>query len=730
MKNDLSSFDDAWRHGMSPAIEEWLSGSDGLLQLQDLLCIELRWRTRSGEQPHPQQYRERFPDALADVEAAFTVFEQSSGIDDRAGVQPEDVSCGSGDPAQSQTVLFSGTEPEEATQLPDAGQPGDSQPGDSPAGDSPAGGRKRDFGDYELLEEIARGGMGVVYKARQVRLNRIVALKMILTGELAGHEEILRFQTEAEAAANLDHPGIVPIFEFGDCEGQHYFSMGYVEGQSLAERVKDGPVPPLEAAQLTKKIAVAVAYAHEKGVIHRDLKPGNILIDVAGEPKVTDFGLAKRIGGDSSLTLTGTVVGTPSYMSPEQAAGKAGAASPLSDVYSLGAILYRLLSGRPPFQSSNVLDTLKQVVEADPVSPRLLNPEVDVDLETICLECLEKDIERRLPGAQFLADELTRYLDGTPILSRQPTFLERVQKWCLRNRAESVLFVMVVLVILLGGSLFAVTGLPKIQTRIGTGTVGVALFALSFLGPLISTSRLFGLGGVRNLEVALMRVGKSCLCSIYAMSTGLIVFVAFLLAAIFFSFFAQAVSESGDESVAIAVFAVQLTVAGIVQARFGLRPGVRWMGILLCIGILLVVAAESLVMPALLVPASVSLLGCGIIIVASWTYATTRLIYGPAHRYAVAVKETFGWVPWPFSLVAAPFRVSRVLILTNLFPVAILVGILQLLFSFALLMVVLPLWAADQVRGVLLPNSRVASESLAYAISLAAFVTLVASLIQ
>ena len=223
----------------------------------------------------------------------------------------------------------------------------------------------RYFGDYELEREIARGGMGVVYKARQVKLNRPVALKMILAGNLAGEAEVRRFYLEAEAAANLDHPGIVPIYEVGQHEGQHYFSMGFVEGQSLAHRVAEGPLPPREAAALMVQIAEAVQYAHEKGVIHRDLKPGNVLLDTQGRPKVTDFGLVKKLQSDSGLTASGQIMGTPSYMPPEQAQGRSDI-GPLADVYSLGAMLFCLLTGRPPFQADNVMETLKQVLEQDP----------------------------------------------------------------------------------------------------------------------------------------------------------------------------------------------------------------------------------------------------------------------------------------------------------------------------------------------------------------------------
>lgn len=296
----------------------------------------------------------------------------------------------------------------------------------------------RYFGDYELLEEIARGGMGVVFRALQVKLNRIVALKMILAGQFAGQEDVQRFHTEAEAAANLDHPGIVPIFEIGEHEGQHYFSMGYIEGESLAQRIADGPLPPREAAELSRKICDAVAYAHERGVIHRDLKPANILIDKSGQPKVTDFGLAKKTEADSNLTGTGQILGTPAYMPPEQASGKTDVGL-LADVYSLGAVLYYLLTGRPPFQAATPLETLYQVSHCELVPPRQLNPDVDRDLDTICCKCLEKQPERRYATAGLLADELARFLRGEPIHARPASTSERLVKWIRRRPAAAAL---------------------------------------------------------------------------------------------------------------------------------------------------------------------------------------------------------------------------------------------------------------------------------------------------
>ena len=326
----------------------------------------------------------------------------------------------------------------EAPTLPPSDASGSPIPPAEPATDpndrptAPA--KVRYFGDYELLREIARGGMGVVYQARQVNLKRTVALKMILAGQLASGDDVRRFYAEAEAAAKLDHPNIVPIFEVGQHEGQHYFSMAFVEGESLAHKVALGPLPPREAAQIMKKVAEAIAYAHGEGVIHRDLKPANVLLDKDGEPRVTDFGLAKRIDTESlsvasggrqppddqpahagrspaaaNLTATGQVLGTPSYMPPEQAAGRRSDIGPTADVYALGAVLYCRVTGRPPFQAASPLDTLLQVLDQEPLSPRQLNPTVPRDLETICMKCLEKEPRKRYASAQDLADELRRF---------------------------------------------------------------------------------------------------------------------------------------------------------------------------------------------------------------------------------------------------------------------------------------------------------------------------------
>jgi len=290
------------------------------------------------------------------------------------------------------------------------------------------------FGDFELLEELGRGGMGVVYRARQRSLDRVVALKIVLRGSTATHIDLARFRSEAEMAARLSHPHIVPVFEVGQREELPYFTMKYVEGTTLAERLADGPLTGHEAAEILAPIARAIAEAHRQGVLHRDLKPSNILIDTEGRPYVSDFGLAKSLlpeAVDDSfatargpMTQTGAILGTPGYMSPEQAAGSRSSIGAATDVYSLGAILYAMLTGRPPFQAASPVDTVLMVLEQDPVAPRMLNPRVDRDLELVALKCLQKPPELRYESADQLASDLEAYLANEPISARSGYFTQ------------------------------------------------------------------------------------------------------------------------------------------------------------------------------------------------------------------------------------------------------------------------------------------------------------------
>ena len=296
-----------------------------------------------------------------------------------------------------------------------------------------------DFGDYELLEQIGRGGQGVVFRARQKSLNRIVALKIIGLGQWATKAHLKRFRVEAEAAARLEHPGIVPIHEVGERDGSCYFSMKFVEGGQLDAIPKRAPMPIRQAVELIAKVARTVHYAHEHGILHRDIKPGNILLDAKGEPHLTDFGLARLVESESSVTHTLDVLGTPSYMAPEQSVGNNTAVSSTTDVYGLGAVLYQLLTGQPPFAGGTTYETIRLLLDTEPRQPRLLNPKIDRDLSTICLKCLEKDPKRRYSSALALAEDLERWLKHEPILARHTRIFTRGRKWVRRNPTSALL---------------------------------------------------------------------------------------------------------------------------------------------------------------------------------------------------------------------------------------------------------------------------------------------------
>ncbi len=293
----------------------------------------------------------------------------------------------------------------------------------------------RDFGPYELIREIGRGGMGVVYEARQKGLDRSVAVKMILAGHLASPELVRRFQAEAKAAARLRHSNIVHIHEVGQLHGQDFFAMEYIDGRSLAERIAEGPIDAAAAVRLVATVARAVEHLHRQGIVHRDLKPSNILLDSDGQPYVTDFGLAKVFAAGSDMTATGVIAGTPSYMAPEQASGRRAEIGPAADVYSLGAILYELLTGVPPFRAESPLDTLMEVLGGDPAMPRTLNSHVPRGLELICLKCLAKEPRERYPSAAALADDLDRFARGEVLQVRPPTPLQRFWSWTRRQPA-------------------------------------------------------------------------------------------------------------------------------------------------------------------------------------------------------------------------------------------------------------------------------------------------------
>jgi serine/threonine-protein kinase len=290
--------------------------------------------------------------------------------------------------------------------------------------------------NYEIVGLLGRGGMGVVYKARQSRLDRLVALKMILAGAHAGPDDLVRFRSEAEAVAKLQHPNVVQIYEVGEAGGRPYLSLEFIGGGSLAQKLNGTPLPAPQASVLVETLARAVHLAHLRGVIHRDLKPANVLLTEDGTPKITDFGLAKRLDRETGHTRSGTIMGTPSYMAPEQAGGRVKEITPATDVYALGAILYEMLTGRPPFKAETPIETIYQVLDREPAPPRLLNAKVDRDLEAICLKCLEKDPRHRYPSAQALAEDLAHYQSGEPTSVRSFNMLDRLARTLERGHYD------------------------------------------------------------------------------------------------------------------------------------------------------------------------------------------------------------------------------------------------------------------------------------------------------
>ncbi len=406
---------------------------------------------RPSEPPPPAEDRERLLAELADALVDGLKRGQPTDVEALAAAHPEladdlrslwatmlVADCVAAGARSSSSEVLAGRAGRRSGEEPTLATPHDE--GDADAANGSAGGRPGvTFGDYELLEELGRGGMGVVYRARQRSLGRTVALKMILHAGTASPADLARFRAEAEAAARLDHPSIVPIYDVGEHDGKPFFTMKYVEGSTLARRLAEGPIAPRAAAALLAPIARAIDFAHRRGVLHRDLKPSNILIDREGRPHVSDFGLAKRVLSDDRLTLSGAVLGTPSYMAPEQAAGTRGKLGAASDVYSLGTILYQMLTGRPPFQSASPMETVLLVLDEEPLPPRLLNPRADRELEMIALKCLQKPPELRYESAAALADDLEAYLADEPTAARSGVFGQVVARLFRETHHATVL---------------------------------------------------------------------------------------------------------------------------------------------------------------------------------------------------------------------------------------------------------------------------------------------------
>jgi WD40 repeat protein len=487
----LAAFEEAWQQGRRPALEDYLpAGPDApLTLLEELVHLDLEYRLKAGEPARVESYLERFPRLQHERDLALGLIQAEHSLrqHDEPGLEIEDYAQRFPQYAEE---LRQHLRADVASRLPSLiqryedcfaqGVPVTAEElcRDCPellgplrralAGRATSSGRLTEptlttspgaspvIPGYEILGVLGRGGMGVVYRAWQSSLNRVVALKMVRASSGAGGEELARFRTEAEAAARLRHPNIVSVFEVGEHAGQPYLILEYVEGGNLADKTRDKPQSAGEAVRLVEVLARAVEFAHQKGIIHRDLKPANVLLESDGTPKITDFGLAKiAVGGTPGQTQTGAVLGTPPYMAPEQAAGQVDQIGPGTDVYALGAILYELLTGRPPFLGRTPLETLDQVRTREPVPPSALQPRVPRDLETVCLKCLEKDPARRYASAAELGDELDRFAAGQPVRARPVGPLGRGWRWCRRNPVVAGLLTAFV-VSLVAGSAFSI----------------------------------------------------------------------------------------------------------------------------------------------------------------------------------------------------------------------------------------------------------------------------------
>jgi tRNA A-37 threonylcarbamoyl transferase component Bud32/putative hemolysin len=447
-------FEEAWQAGQRPALDDYLpaGGPDRQVVLVELVHADLECRLKAGEGARVEDYLRRYPQLALDPAAlrGLLVAEYEQRRRREPDLLPEEYARrfpGLGELLLHRLPADGGAGPAPA-ETPAPG-PARSMGGEEVASGGPAGGPPSVPG-YEIVGVLGWGGMGVVYQARHRKLNRVVALKMVRAGGTASPEELLRFLAEAEAVAALQHPHIVQLFEFGQHDGLPFFTLEFVPGGSLAAKLNGAPLPAQEAARVVEQVARGVHYAHGKGIVHRDLKPANVLLAEDGTPKVTDFGLAKRVEVGTGLTATGAILGTPSYMAPEQAGGHGKRVGPAADVYALGAILYECLTGRPPFRAATLAETLLQVLGDEPVSVRQLQPGVPADLETICHRCLQKEPARRYASAEDLAEDLRRFQAGEPIQARPVGSGERAWRWCRRNPVVAGLLTAVATTLLLG----------------------------------------------------------------------------------------------------------------------------------------------------------------------------------------------------------------------------------------------------------------------------------------
>ena len=593
----------------------------------------------------------------------------------------------------------------------------------------------KQIGAYEIICEIGRGGMGIVYKARQLQLNRIVALKTIRG--FVDAEMLSRFKREAEASARLAHENIVPVFDFFEEDDNFYLALGFIEGVDLESKLKTGPLNSREACRIVVQVANAIEYAHQQGVIHRDLKPSNVLIDKSGTCHVADFGLAKLVAGREDLTRDGQVLGTPAYMSPEQASGDKEKTSVGTDVYSLGAILYRCVTGRPPFSGKDLGDVLDKVCREDARLPSEINGSIDRDVDTICLKCLEKEPAARYRSASELAKELNRYLNGEPILSRPISAFSRFVRTCGRRRAETALAIATVFVICLGTALISnwvVRGEVDGNFH-SAGIVGgtQVLVMLSAFGPVFSVCRAIGPSRLRKAEEVVL-VGGSAVLKILFFN---VVFLLQLLFLFSFVYLTLVLGHIDSGEIVFVLFSMYFCIILVMQWLMNWKRMFYWticicisscLGLALIVGSFVLLELTGQVEPQIVVKQVFQVL-VAVLCVATflplWCLGLMTQVHFFAwltHKSLQALQTgytaTIGFVPFPLSLYSEEYDMRTAYLVGNVLPVAFVLNLsLVLLFGIGTCLFV-PFWLAEQLRRILTPEKPIFTDLLAYGVSI------------
>ncbi len=606
---------------------------------------------------------------------------------------------------------------------------------------------QRIIGDYELLSELGRGGMGVVYKARQRSLNRIVAVKTILKSSNNDSESIARFKIEAEAAARLAHPNIVAVFDFQEDDGGYFLSMEFIDGITLAEKLREKSLNCREAAKIACEIANAIEYAHQNGIIHRDIKPSNILFDRSGRTKIADFGLAKLLSSVDSNTVTGQVMGTPAYMSPEQAAGKTSQVSIGSDIYSIGAVLYEGITGKPPFSAPTLIGLISKVCNEEPVCPSTIDSNIDRNIETICMKCLEKLPAKRYQSASELACELNRYLAGEPILARPLGALERWLRLAQKKPAEFALAIAICVVLGLATIVLTAPSLTSQSESQISGSVNSSsraanmIFFCAATGPVFSLCRWIGPKRIRVIESSilaamgiLVRVFTICL------SAAAYFFLIFLITMPFLILHAIAKTVDDDSSLLILGIIVtsELGLVGGMGFALGWKEWSRvyfWLT-LLPAGLLATFAGGVLASTSQnsnvsmiggiavtcahigVVPLSLIFVSLGPFMGITTNHFFLRITHRAIRKCKHRIESYFGFAPWPFNEISDRYD-SRQALMTYISLPVIILSILGSTFVLCVAIAAfVPMWIAEQSRRILTPEKPVFTDLLAYGVSI------------